>query len=106
MIIIGYHLYKSDILKGLQGKSALIVYLLRLVILPLLALAIMYLCGIRGVMLVSLTVAFSAPVAAMTAMFSQKFNNDTALAATLVSTSHTLSILTMPPIIYLAQLLS
>ena len=106
MIIIGYHLYKSDILKGLRDKSALVVYLLKLVIFPLLALVIMYLCKIRGVMLVSLCVAFSSPIAAMTAMFSQKFNNDTSLAATLVSTSHILSILTMPPIIFLAQLLA
>ncbi|MBR6902480.1 MAG: AEC family transporter, partial [Clostridia bacterium] len=90
----------------LRNKSALIVYLLKLVIFPLLALVIMYLCSIRGVMLVSLTVAFSSPIAAMTAMFSQKFNNDTSLAATIVSTSHILAILTMPPIIYLAQLLA
>ena len=106
MIIIGYHLCKSDILKGLRDKSAFIVYFLKLIAFPLMALGVMYLCGIRGTMLVSLCIAFSSPIAAMTAMFSAKYENDTSLAATIVSTSHLLCILTMPPIIYLAQLLA
>lgn len=105
MIIIGYHLAKSDILKGLRDKGAVLTSFLKLAVLPILALFIMYVCGIRGTMLISLTVAFSSPVAAITAMFSAKFDNDTALAATVVSMSHLLCILTMPPIIYLAQVL-
>ena len=106
MIIIGYHLAKSDILKGLRDKGALYVSFLKLAAFPLIALLVMYICGMRGVMMTALTIAFSSPVAAMTAMFSAKYNNDTALAATMVSMSHLLCILTMPPIIYLAQLLA
>ena len=106
MIIIGYHLAKSDILKGLCDKSAITVYILKLAVFPMAALFAMYLCGIKGAILVALSIAFSSPIAAMTAMFSSKFGNDTALAATVVSTSHILCILTMPPIIYLAQLLA
>ena len=106
MIVIGYHLAKSDILKGLRDKSAIFATSLRLIIFPAAALLIMYLCGVRGNMLISLTIAFSSPIAAMTAMFSAKFDNDTSLAATIVSMSHILSIITMPPIIYLAQVLS
>lgn len=106
MIIIGYHLAKSDILKGLRDKGAVLTSFLKLAVLPILALFIMYVCGIRGTMLISLTVAFSSPVAAITAMFSAKFGNDTSLAATVVSMSHMICILTMPPIIYLAQILA
>lgn len=106
MIIIGYHLAKSDILGGLRDKCTLAPYFLKLVAFPLIALLIMYLCGIRGAMMVSLTIAFASPIATMTAMFSAKFSNDTSLAATLISTSHLLCIITMPPIIYLAQLLA
>lgn len=106
MIIIGYHLAKSDILKGLRDKGAVLTSFLKLAVLPILVLFIMYVCGIRGTMLISLTVAFSSPVAAITAMFSAKFGNDTSLAATVVSMSHLLCILTMPPIIYLAQILA
>jgi len=106
MIIIGYHLARIDILKGVRDKGALFVYFLRLIFLPVTALFIMYLCGIRGAMLVSLTIAFGSPVAAMTAMFSAKFGNDTSLAAATVSMSHIFCILTLPPLIYIAQLLS
>lgn len=106
MIVIGYHLAHSDILKGLRDKGAILSSAMRLVIFPAAALFIMYACGIRGAMLVSLTIAFSSPIAAMTAMFSAKFGNDTSLAATIVSMSHIISIFTMPPVIYLAQLLA
>ena len=106
MLVIGYHLAKSDILKGLRDKSAIFATSLRLIIFPAAALLIMYLCGVRGTLLISLSIAFSSPIAAMAAMFSAKFNNDTSLAATIVSMSHILSIITMPPIIYLAQVLS
>ena len=106
MIVIGYHLAKSDILKGLLDKDAVLATAMRLILCPLTALAAMYLCGIRGNMLISLTIAFGSPAAAMTAMFSAKFNNDTALGATIVSMSHVICILTMPPIIYLAKLIA
>ena len=106
MIIIGYHLAKSDILKGLRDLGGLLAMALKLVLFPLLTLGAMYLCGIRGTILVSVTIACASPAAAMTAMFSAKFGNDTSLASTTVSLSHIVSILTLPPIIYLAQLLS
>lgn len=105
MIIIGYHLSKSDILKGLRDKGAMLSSLLKLAVFPLLALAVMYVCGIKGTMLVALTIAFGSPAAAMTAMFSAKFDGETSLAATMVSMSHVLCIFTLPPVIYLAQLL-
>ncbi len=106
MIIIGYHLSKSDILKGIKDKGALLSSFLKLVLLPLIALGTMYVCGLRGTILVSLTIALASPAAAMTVMLSAKFNDDTELAATMVSLSHILCILTLPPIIYLAQLIS
>lgn len=106
MIVIGYHLACSDILKGVRDKGALFVSALRLVAFPAAALLIMYLSGIRGTMLVSLTIAFGSPIAAMTAMFSAKFGNDTSLAATIVSMSHIFCILTLPLLIYAAQLLA
>ncbi len=106
MIIIGYHLSKSDILKGLRDKGAMLSSFLKLIALPLIALGIMYIFGFRGTILVSLTIALASPAAAMTAMFSAKFENDTELAATMVSMSHLLCILTLPPIIYLAELIA
>ena len=105
MIIIGYHLSKSDILGVLRKKKALLVCGLKLILFPLISVFVMYGLGVRGIVPVSLTIAFASPVAAMTAMFSQKFSNDTPLAAEIVSISHILAIITMPVIIYLAQLI-
>ena len=105
MIIIGYHLSKSDILGVLKKKKALLVCGLKLILFPLISVFVMYGLGVRGIVPVSLTIAFASPVAAMTAMFSQKFENDTPLAAEIVSISHILAIITMPVIIYLAQLI-
>ena len=105
MIIIGYHLAKSDILKSLRDRGIILATALKLVLFPLVSLAIMYIIGMSGIVPVSLTIAFASPIAAMTAMFSAKFGRDTALAAEAVSISHIIAILTMPPIIYLAQLL-
>lgn len=106
MLIIGYHLSKGDMLRVLKEKRALVAIALRLVVLPLAAVFVLWLCGLKGPMLVSLTISVCAPVAAVTTMFSSKFDADTELSVGLVSFSTVLSFFTMPPIITLAQMLS
>ena len=103
MIIIGYHLANSNILNGLKNIKCLFAILLRLFVFPILALAIMYICKIRGDMLVSSLISCSAPVAAITTMFSAKFGRDTSLSVNLVSLSTILSLISMPLLITFAQ---
>ncbi len=103
MIIIGYHLMQSPVLSGLKDIKFLFSMALKLIIFPIAGLFAMLLCGIRGDMLVSLTISFSAPVAAITTMFSSKFEADTSLSVKLVSLSTLLSLITMPVIITLAS---
>lgn len=103
MIIIGYHLMQSPVLSGLKDIKFLFSMALKLIIFPIAGLFAMLLCGIRGDMLVSLTISFSAPVAAITTMFSSKFGADTSLSVKLVSLSTLLSLITMPVIITLAS---
>ena len=103
MIIIGHYLANSNILDGLKNLKCLFAIILRLFIFPLLALGVMYLCGIRGTMLVSSLISCSAPTAAITTMFSAKFGRDTALSVNLVSLSTILSLISMPLLITLAQ---
>ena len=103
MIIIGYHLANSNILDGLKNLKCIFAIILRLFIFPLLALGIMYLCGIRGTMLVSSLISCSAPTAAITTMFAAKFGLDTPLSVNLVSLSTILSIISIPRLITLAQ---
>lgn len=105
MLIIGYHLSKTNVLKTLKDVKCIIAVLLRLIVYPLVSLGVLYILGVRGTLLVSVIISLSAPVAAVTTMFSSKFGGgDTALSVDMVSLSTVLSIVTMPAVITLAQL--
>ena len=103
MIIIGYHLMNTDIIKSLKNLKCLYAITLKLVVYPLIGMAVMYLCGLRGTIFVSSVISFTAPVAAITTMFSSKFEKDTAASVNMVSLSTALSLITMPIIITFAQ---
>ncbi len=106
MIIIGYHLANSDIIKGLRDVKCLSAVFLRLFVLPFAALGIMYLCGVRGDLLVSMAISSSAPTAAITTMFSAKFEKDTELSVNMVSISTVLSLISMPLVVTVAQMIA
>ena len=106
MIIIGFHLAHSNILKGLTDIKCIFAILLRLILLPAAAIVIMWLCGIKGTMLISLAISCAAPVAANTTMFSAKYGRDTELSVNLVSLSTLLSLITMPIMITLTEKLA
>lgn len=106
MIIIGYHLSKTDILKSIKDQQCLLASLVRMLLLPSVAIALMYLCRVRGDMLVSAAISCSAPTAAITTMFASKFGGDTELSVNMVSLTTIMSLLTMPLIITAAQLIA
>ncbi len=106
MIIIGYHLSNSNILKSLTDIKCILTILLRLIILPAIAIPLMWVCGVKGAMLISLAICAAAPVAANTTMFASKYNRDTELSVNLVSLSTLLSLITMPLMITFAEYLS
>ena len=107
MLIIGYHLSKTNVLKAFKDIKCIAAVVLRLLVYPLVSLGVLYLLGVRGTLLVSVIISLSAPVAAVTTMFSSKFGGgDTALSVDMVSLSTVLSIITMPAVITLAQILA
>ena len=106
MIIIGYHLTKSNLLYGLKSFKCILAMGLKLIVFPAIALGVMYLFGIRGDMLVSSVISCSAPTAAITTMFASKFSADTPLSVNMVSLSTIISLITMPCIITLSQLIA
>lgn len=108
MIIIGYYLSKSKIVSAVTDKRIWIPIISRLVLSPAVCLLILYILqqtplAIENNIAVSCIVAVSAPCAAVTTVFSAKYNRDTALSVKLVSLSTLLSILTMPLYVALAQ---
>ena len=106
MIIIGYHLYHSNLFAGMKNKQCLISVASRLVIFPAVAVAVMYACKIRGDMLVSCAISCCAPTAAITTMLSSKFSGDTQLSVSMVSISTVLSVITIPLIVALTQIIA
>ncbi len=105
MIIIGYHLANSNILKGLKDITLLFATFLKLAVFPLIIIFALYLCGLRGTLPLALTICASAPTAAISTMFASKFGRDTSLSVTMVSLTTLLSIISMPLIVTLAQYL-
>ena len=106
MLLIGYFLSKTDLRLAFHDSRSFVCMAARLFLVPLVALGGMYLCGIRGEVLVSMVIAASAPVAAATTMFATKFDADTSLSVNMVSLSTLCSVVTMPLIVALTQMLS
>lgn len=103
MIIVGYHLAGASF--KVKGLSAYVSIVLRLGVFPLLMILGLWLCGVKGDIMVACTIAASAPVAAVTTMFSEKFGGDTSLSATMVSDTTLLSIITMPLVVGFSAML-
>ena len=103
MLVIGYYLCKTNIKEALCDKKAYLAIALRLAAIPLISLAVLYLCGIRGTILLSTIIAASAPVAASTTMFATKFNKSVSVSVNLVSLSTIFSIITMSAIVGFTQ---
>lgn len=106
MFMVGYYLAKADLLAAFQDKWSYLCIVLRLLIFPLVALGIMYLCGIRGNVLIVSVLGTSAPVGATTTIFSAKFGRDAELSVRLVSLSTILSLITMPLIVGLTEMIA
>ena len=103
---VGYYLGKADIMAAFRDGWSYLCMAMRLLVFPLITLAVLYLCGIRGNVLTVLVIGASAPVGATTTIFSAKFGRDTELSVHLVALSTILSMVTMPIIVGLTQTIS
>ncbi len=103
MLIVGYRL--ADASLKIKGGDAWLSMIIRLVISPVIMLAGLYFCGVKGAVLVACVIAASAPAAANTTMFSEKFDGDTGMSSALVSVTTLLSVITMPIIVGIATML-
>lgn len=105
MIIIGFYLSNIKFKELLCDYKNYIICGVRLLLFPAIALVVMYLCGVRGDMLYSMTIAASAPTAAATTMFSVKYGHNPKISVSAVSLSTILSLITMPLMVALAMLI-
>ena len=103
MVFTGYYLAKIDMKKAFKNRSMYGAMVMRLIVVPIISAALMYVCGVRGDMLISMTVAASAPTAVAVAMFADRYRQDAETAVNLVSISTLLSVVTMPVIVSVVQ---
>ena len=106
MIIVGFYLSETNLWQALRDKRSYISIAIRLIAVPAVTLTVMWLCGIRGVLLVACVIAASAPSAAATTMFATRYGQDTALSVNMVSLSTLASLITMPVIVGIAQIVA
>lgn len=105
MIVFGTFLANCNFKNIFIKKEAYFVSFIRLVLIPVVMLFVFKLIGVEGNMLIALTISASAPVATNTAMYAAKYENDTALSSELVGQTSIFSVITMPVIVALAQIL-
>ena len=103
MLIIGFHLANSNVISGLKDIKLLFGVILKLFVLPIVLILSFYLCGLKGTMPLALSICASAPTAAITTMFANKFGKDTSLSVTMVSLTTLLSVISMPLVVTFAE---
>ncbi|MBO5649007.1 MAG: AEC family transporter [Clostridia bacterium] len=106
MLMVGYYLGKADILAAFRDGWSYVCMAMRLIVFPMAALAILYALGVRGNVLIVSVIGAAAPVGATTTIFSAKYGRDTDLSVRLVALSTVLSLVTMPLIVGLTQMIA
>ena len=105
MIVLGYYLSCVRIRDLLFNPSLYLASFVRLIIIPLLTLLVLYIipAGHGQIGMITL-IAAATPVGTSTAIFAQKFGQDYERAVCMVCLSTLFSIITMPVVMYLAQM--
>ncbi len=106
MLIIGYYLADLRPRDLFSHADEWGMVALRLLAVPLLALAALRALGVRGSVLVTLVLCAASPVATISTMFQAKFAGDPVLSSRTVSLSTLLSLLTLTAIVSLAMRLA
>lgn len=103
MLMFGTYLAHTDLLGMFRQKENYIVAAVKLLALPLASIGVLWLCGVRGAMLVTAAVCCGAPTANNTAMFAAKYGRDTGTASKVSGFTSILSIISLPICIALAD---
>lgn len=106
MLIIGSLLVEIKLSEAFSGFSIFYATIIRLIVLPLTVILLLKLLGANGLILGVPVLAGAMPTAALVAVFAEKHGADALLASRAVFLSTILSIVTIPAMIVLLQLLN
>ena len=104
-IVVGYQLSHANFSQAFSDKRSWTALVLRLAVFPLLTIALCYALRVDSAVALVMVIAACTPPAALLSMFAQKFDSDTRLASSMVSVFTAVSVLTIPPVVGLAQYL-
>jgi len=105
MLMFGTYLANTDLPEMFRRKENYMVALLKLLIVPVTVVLLLRLIGVQDELLLAAAVFTAAPTANNTVMFSAKYGRDTGVASKLSGFTTVLSILTMPVVIALANMI-
>lgn len=105
MVMFGTYLASADWKTLFSDKRIWGTAVLKITAMPLITIFGLKLLGFGGTLFVACVLSASSPTANNTVMFAAKYNRDTALASKVASLVSILSILTMPVMIAIAQIL-
>lgn len=103
MLVMGVYLAQSDMKTLWTDRRLYILSLVRLVMIPLITLAILWLLPMDNTVSLCLLLTASAPVGANVAVYAQLVGKDYVYASKAVVTSTLLSLVSMPLVLMLAQ---
>lgn len=106
MFVSGVYLAQSDLLKIIKEKDPYLVSLIRLIVIPLVLILVFCLFpfGNREIKL-AILIAAACPVGSNVAVFAQQYDKDYRKGVEYVCISTLLSIITLPLIVFIAQLI-
>lgn len=109
MLVSGATIAKAGLLGGFKQKRVYYVQIFKLVVIPVLLAALfipLRIFGVSGTVINVILIAAAAPTASATIMFSYKYGHDAEYAAHHFTVSTILSILTMPLILLISELMT
>lgn len=101
MIVTGAYLTRVDFKKALKNVSIYLVSVLRLVIVPIIAVVVAKIINIDALIAKSVLISAACPTAAIAALFATKYELDSTYAAEVVSITTILSVVTIPLVLML-----
>lgn len=106
MLMIGTTMTKVPFTRLFSEATVWSGVLMRNLIFPLLTVVLLHLCGIKGILLLTLSILSCCPSAGVGVLFAALTGKDTVFPGKILSLSTILSLFTMPLIISLAESLS
>ena len=104
MVVIGGQMAGADLAATFRAGRLYGAAALKLVVMPLVTIVALFPLGLDPMMYLTLVILAGCPTAGTTSMFCQMFGQDTASAAQLVTLSTLLSMVTLPMVALLAQM--